>query len=98
MCCFAYSFVYGFSVSTAQAAANVGLHYAIVDKWCENIHQQHCQHSTFGITVIVGAYDYGDSTDQESIDILAVVVRAAVTGSVAMNTAANAKPPSINCS
>ena len=62
-----------FSGCTAESAAHVGLHDAPVDKGCEAVHQQHCEHGAFGVAVVIGADDDCHHAYKEAVDVLAGV-------------------------
>lgn len=65
---------------TFETAFDVSFDNKVVDERSKNIHEQHRQHGTFGITGIVDANEYGNHTDKESVNVLSVRVRARLPG------------------
>ncbi len=52
-----------------HAPADIAVDQAPVYQRGEAVHEQHCQHRSFGVSGVVATYDDRDGADEESVDI-----------------------------
>ena len=60
-----------FGFKATQTASDIGLNDCVVDKRGKRVHQQHGEHGSFRITVVVGAYKHCYDSDKEAVYVFA---------------------------